>query len=381
MQRYGNSYIMIPVFANDYDSWMVMILKKMLVIILMSMIVLLTACTSAEYKKAMSDGEQALTDNRYEEAISAFSAAAEEEPEQQEAKDGLEEAERLLMESNFKIAIEQGQKAYNDKKYSQAVSIMLKVRNEYKDIAEAKELIAEIDELIKQVTIQNRIIEGKRALEDKRFDVAISAFSFVLDEKPNEQEIKDLLDIAKKGKEEYLALLQKEKEEHERKVKEALTNLKSEYDEVQGITWYYHKNEYPIIREFPVITGLYLYIGKEDKYDYTIPFIRFVTRYYGDSWVFYEKVIFRIDDEIYTFQVEPKRSNGNGKVWEWEDVAFDNQKYQLVKQIINSEDDVIMRFQGDEYYTDIRLTDSSKRELQEMLYAFEGLGGSLSQYE
>ncbi len=63
---------------------------------------LLSGCTSAKYKESMETGNTALQAGKYDEAITAFSTAIQEEPKDEEAAKKLEEATKKLEEEKRK---------------------------------------------------------------------------------------------------------------------------------------------------------------------------------------------------------------------------------------------------------------------------------------
>ncbi|WP_276917443.1 tetratricopeptide repeat protein [Aneurinibacillus aneurinilyticus] len=83
---------------------------------------LISGCTSAEYKKGMEDGSKAMQEGKYEQAVTAFSTAVKEEPKNEEAKQKLAEAEKKVQEEAKKKAEEEKkQKALAEKrKYAEA---------------------------------------------------------------------------------------------------------------------------------------------------------------------------------------------------------------------------------------------------------------------
>lgn len=360
----------------------------------------------------MKKGNMALADTKYEEAISAFSLAIQEEPKKQDAKNLKKKAEGLLENSKLENALSEATKAFDDGKFDVAESVLTKIDDEYKDDDSMKDLQSKIHSLLKDATIKQNINIGKKALQDKDYDVAVSSFQNVLKEtQDNEvvellnqakedkllsqanvffeandiQSLSDIVntlvqdypnsDITKQGQklnDQLLLKLQQEKVLKDKQIADAMKNLTSNYDNVEGITWYFNGFMTPIIRT--IFSGVNLYIGKSDNDNK--PIIRFVSRYYGDNWIFYKKLIFRIDNETITINANPKTSNGDGKVWEWDDTVLDAEKYNLIKKIINSKGDIPFRFEGNDTYN-MHFVDTDKKDFQQMLDAFVGFGGVL----
>jgi hypothetical protein len=87
-----------------------------------------------------------------------------------------------------------------------------------------------------------------------------------------------------------------------------------------------------------------------------------------------------VDDqnfEVNTNYNDVKRDNGAVRVWEWIDVPMDKEKYQIIKAIIESKK-TILRYQGDTYYQDRIITDTEKQALQNVLNAYEAMGGNVT---
>lgn len=97
--------------------------------------------------------------------------------------------------------------------------------------------------------------------------------------------------------------------------------------------------------------------------------------YTGDSWVFFKKITFSIDGEntVKTFDYfDVVRDNDRGDVWECISTADGNQYEQLFWDIANSKT-TIVRFEGDDYYYDMTVSQEDKNGIRDVLNAFEGL--------
>lgn len=74
------------------------------------------------------------------------------------------------------------------------------------------------------------------------------------------------------------------------------------------------------------------------------------------------------------------RDNSGGKVWEYydevldSDLSMDAGQLQMLQAIAQSEETII-RFQGDNYYYDLYVTDMDKQIIQDTLDLYEALLG------
>lgn len=68
---------------------------------------------------------------------------------------------------------------------------------------------------------------------------------------------------------------------------------------------------------------------------------------------------------------------GSGDIWEWYDTEMDNRLYEIIKDVINSKVAKI-RHNGKQYYKDRTISVKEKQGLQNILDAYEALGGSFN---
>lgn len=91
-------------------------------------------------------------------------------------------------------------------------------------------------------------------------------------------------------------------------------------------------------------------------------------KFYGPSWIFSESVKVVADD--FTWQ-SPKmdfyRDNYGGNVWEYAYLDVSKPEYREVANKITSSKEVIIRFQGQQYYSDLQLSERMKSDLKAML--------------
>lgn len=158
-----------------------------------------------------------------------------------------------------------------------------------------------------------------------------------------------------------------EKAEEERLAKAAIGRLRTKYDKVEGITWYYAKCSpyYANTRSF-----ILPYIGKRDS---GYVWLRLEYHYTGDRWIFYEDITIVIDGEKYykSFDYsEVERDNGSGDVWEVVDVSPSSSDIAMLEAIANSKE-TIVRFEGDERRKDITISAADKQGIKDVLAAYE----------
>ena len=102
--------------------------------------------------------------------------------------------------------------------------------------------------------------------------------------------------------------------------------------------------------------------------------LRFLARYAGSDWVFFEKIIVNVDGRIFNlgfsyFEVE--RDNGGGGVWEWVDVVPSNENITMLKLIVDSKS-TLVRFQGENYKNDRELTAKEKKAISDVFTVEDG---------
>lgn len=142
-----------------------------------------------------------------------------------------------------------------------------------------------------------------------------------------------------------------------------ISKLKSFYyvknDEFKGIKWYM-----PNVEKGTYGNMIYSYFGEETNGTIYNP--RLVIRYYGDSWIFWEKAIFLVDGEPFNFVPEksPQHENSSS-VWETSD---DNLTEFFIDKIKSFKDakEVKYRLQG-KYSEDYKLPKKQINALYSML--------------
>lgn len=143
--------------------------------------------------------------------------------------------------------------------------------------------------------------------------------------------------------------------------------MKKEVDEIKGITWISHKGA-PVLAKY-----VSLYFATKDGTAKDYP-LRLRIQYYDDDWLFVRSLTIKADDRTYEMpQLDFKRDNASGSIWEWMDEPVKD--HQMVKQIMSAKR-VIIRFNGNTYYSDFTLPQAQQEQMREVYAAWQGLGGT-----
>lgn len=144
------------------------------------------------------------------------------------------------------------------------------------------------------------------------------------------------------------------------------THIISHYDEVENLTYYFDSSNtsFAGLSHPAFFSPMFLFMTKEGTNKKLIIRIS----YFGDSWVFFDHIIFNIDGEKFEINTaeleEPRREVAEIGVWESSVLLYD--RYEaLINKIINSKK-TIMRLSG-KYSEDIVITEEQKQAMQRML--------------
>lgn len=187
----------------------------------------------------------------------------------------------------------------------------------------------------------------------------------------NEDKLDDALEKLEKLKKERA---EKVREINRQKGNELLKEMQLKKDDVKNIKFYrpeaipcdWQGNRQPNVRSFVLP-----YIGIRDENVW----LRLLYNYTGEDWVFFEKVIFAIDDERYTKNfdfTDITRDNSGRKVWEFVDTEVTDSDQKLLWDIVKSTKTII-RFQGDDYHHDIIVSEEDKTAIENVLTAYSYL--------
>jgi len=243
-------------------------------------------------------------------------------------------------------------------------------------VSERNQLKQQVEQLKKQLDdIQHgadRLLKkSERLIQQDELKSAKTHLSKLIEKHPDSPEFKKGTALLQKV-EAQLAAIEKQRKASAAKAKakkkaeiaRATRSLKKKHDEVRGVTWYTHTKAPTTSR------GIYIYIGKSKHSD---PWLRLVTRYKGEDWLFIQGYTLSIDGQnYYRENLKYERDNGYGQIWEWHDTTPTHQDLELIRKIADSKK-TILRFQGRQYYHDYIVPAAEKRAIKETLIAYEAL--------
>lgn len=151
----------------------------------------------------------------------------------------------------------------------------------------------------------------------------------------------------------------------------AVNTLRKDEDRVEGVTWYKHPNQPKFINSRSTV---YLYIGKRGEAGR--PWLRMQVQYTSSDWLFVDKVIAWHDGIKETLISGYFERDNNSKIWEWMDVTPSDLQIEVLKSLANA-NEAILRFEGDQYYKDVKLSAGDKKAIREVLQAYEILRGGM----
>lgn len=241
--------------------------------------------------------------------------------------------------------------------------VLEKAEEEY-DAAVAEKMaenVAEVEntiEAIGEVTLDssNKITAAKKAYN------ALSS---------EEKSMVKNYDVLKNAEALYKEALKAEKQ---RILDNASSKFDIETDPIQNVTWYTPKNmpEYINTRSYIIP-----YIGVFSGYKWI--YIRY--NYTGDDWVFWQKLTILVNGKKYYRYVgynDTVREVGGGDVWEYYDEVLDGDQKMDTEEIqmlkaISEADETIIRFEGDDHWYDLYVTDADKQMIKDTLELYEAL--------
>jgi len=99
-------------------------------------------------------------------------------------------------------------------------------------------------------------------------------------------------------------------------------------------------------------------------------------RYYGRDWLFADRLTIVLDNERISFDsLQFSRDHSGGNVWEYVNLPLSREEYRDLSKEISESENVIIRFHGRQYYSDLEVTDRMKEDLNAMLNAVGVLNG------
>lgn len=110
--------------------------------------------------------------------------------------------------------------------------------------------------------------------------------------------------------------------------------------------------------------------------DASTPFLRVRSVYYGDDWVFYEKIKVMADDQVVYEKAfnrsQVTRDNSSGSVWETADFAGSDVDLAALQRIADSKTATI-RFSGSERQHDHKITKKEKENIAAVLRGYNAI--------
>jgi hypothetical protein len=102
--------------------------------------------------------------------------------------------------------------------------------------------------------------------------------------------------------------------------------------------------------------------------------LRFLARYAGSDWLFFEKIVVNVDGRVFNLDFsyfEVEHENAGGGVWEWIDIVPSSENISMLNLIANSKS-TIVRVQGENYKNDRELTAKDKKAISDVFTVMDG---------
>jgi hypothetical protein len=163
----------------------------------------------------------------------------------------------------------------------------------------------------------------------------------------------------------------KVRQEKER-IARALRNMRTEVDEIKGVTWYYDRSSPRFINSR---SAIYAYMGREKG---GMPSLRLKNIFVNEDWLFIRQYTIKADSQPYT--IDPpqygdgsvEQDNSGGDIWEWIDIPVQDRELEILRAIAGSRKAVI-RYEGKQYYQDRTISNAEKQAIKNVLAAKEFL--------
>ena len=153
--------------------------------------------------------------------------------------------------------------------------------------------------------------------------------------------------------------------------KSALAKMRVVKDDVKNLKFYYDKTSPKYVNA----NGFALYAGQELGSD---PYLFMKIQYFGSDWLFIKSYYFNIDGE--TYEITPNygeiETDNDTDVWEWYNEPATAENIEMIQKIITSKK-TVLRLEGSKYYKDVKISQTQKSALKNVLTVYQGLGGTL----
>lgn len=156
----------------------------------------------------------------------------------------------------------------------------------------------------------------------------------------------------------------------DRKRSAIIRKLKKKRNEFDEITWYEHPNT-PRFTD----TRNYLELYMAEKNDRA--WLRWRLNYTSNSWLFIKSATAKIDGQIVQLPLHEWMRDNDSEIWEWADVLLSDELRSIAIRIAESKETII-RFDGQKYYDDWKVSSSDKKAILDMLLAEQVLNDKLA---
>lgn len=227
-----------------------------------------------------------------------------------------------------------------------------KARNRYRTLS-ASNLATDVfkDE------IEARMLELVRPLPASERDANLKGYQFLAAVRPD--------------KTQYSTKIQSYEEAINTARQRAVAILRQDEDRVEGITWYKHPNQPRYVNSR---STAYLYIGRKGAAGR--PWLRMKVQYTSSDWLFVKRVIAWHDGIKEPLISGYFERDNNSNIWEWMDVSPNDSQIEMLRSLGNA-NEAILRFEGDQYRKDVKLSAGDKRAIREVLEAYKVMRSGL----
>jgi len=155
------------------------------------------------------------------------------------------------------------------------------------------------------------------------------------------------------------------------KVKELDRFFKQKKDEFSNnnLVWYIPKSAPQYVNR----NGIYCYFQTENG----IPSnLRLKVQYYANDWLFFNKILFSIDDKAYEYLPwKVETDHGGGNIWEWFDEELTPSDKELIYALANAKN-AKMKFIGRQYHNIKTISQEQIKCIKQTLELYNALGGN-----
>lgn len=158
--------------------------------------------------------------------------------------------------------------------------------------------------------------------------------------------------------------------EREKRLEALMPSLRVETDDIKNSAWYYDKTT----SEYKDHVSLCITKRPDGKF-----YLIYEIYYHSLSWLYVTDYIIKADGKIYEIQptgaIKIHREREEGVCREWYNNFVDRRTFEIIKAIINSKEAKV-RHNG-KFYADVEITREEKAAMQNILNAYQALGGKL----